>query len=241
MASGSRYRSTARVTSYASVEARRLTRVGLSSRGLLSKGCRHPFSLTSFTGPPMSGPRIPKLCAQSWPGVSCCGPRIPTAGTPGLRVPQAGAAARGASAVVHRVERARDGVLPTGTGKTETMVSLFASERPERLLVVVPSDRLRTQIAEAFETYGVLPATGVLDASLPGPVVGRIEHHFSDLEAMRSFVERCNVLVTTPNALDASGERVRAALIARCSHLFVDEAHHVSALQLGAHSRRICR
>jgi hypothetical protein len=48
---------------------------------------------------------------------------------------------------------------------------------------------------------------------------------------MRSFVERCNVLVATPNALDASGEEVTAALIRRCSHLFVDEAHHVSALR----------
>jgi superfamily II DNA or RNA helicase len=153
----------------------------------------------------------------------------PDAGTPGLRVPQAGA--------VHAVlaqwstgsSEPATVVLPTGTGKTETMVSLFASERPERLLVVVPSDRLRAQIAETFETYGVLPAAGVLDAPLPGPVVGRIEHHFSDIAAMRSFVERCNVLVTTPNALDASSETVRAALIARCSHLFVDEAHHVSA------------
>jgi superfamily II DNA or RNA helicase len=155
----------------------------------------------------------------------------PNAGTPGLRVPQAGA--------VHAVlahwstgsTEPATVVLPTGTGKTETMVSLFASERPQRLLVVVPSDRLRTQIAEVFETYGVLPAAGVLDAPLTGPVVGRIEHHFSSVATMRSFVERCNVLVTTPNALDASSEEVRAALIKRCSHLFVDEAHHVSALR----------
>ena len=153
----------------------------------------------------------------------------PAAGTPGLRVPQAGALH---AVLAHWSTGSTEPatvVLPTGTGKTETMVSLFASERPQRLLVVVPSDRLRTQIAEVFETYGVLPAAGVLDASLPGPVVGRIEHHFSNVAAMRSFVERCNVLVTTPNALDASSETVRAGLIERCSHLFVDEAHHVSA------------
>jgi superfamily II DNA or RNA helicase len=155
----------------------------------------------------------------------------PDAGTPGLRVPQAGALHAVLAQWSTGSSEPATVVLPTGTGKTETMVSLFASERPERLLVVVPSDRLRTQIAETFETYGVLPAAGVLDAPLPGPVVGRIEHHFSDVAAMRSFVERCNVLVTTPNALDASSEAVRAALIARCSHLFVDEAHHVSALR----------
>lgn len=151
------------------------------------------------------------------------------AGTPGLRVPQAGALHAVLAQWSTGSSEPATVVLPTGTGKTETMVSLFASERPERLLVVVPSDRLRAQIAEAFETYGVLPAAGVLDAPLPGPVVGRIEHHFSDGAAMRSFVARCNVLVTTPQALDASSEAVRAALIARCSHLFVDEAHHVPA------------
>jgi superfamily II DNA or RNA helicase len=153
----------------------------------------------------------------------------PDAGTPGLRLPQTGALH---AVLAHWSTGSSEPVtvvLPTGTGKTETMVSLFVSERPERLLVVVPSDRLRTQIAEKFETYGVLPGVGVLDAPLPGLVVGRIEHHFSDIAAMRSFVERCNVLVTTPNALDASNEGVRAALIARCSHLFVDEAHHVPA------------
>ena len=155
----------------------------------------------------------------------------PDAGSPGLRLPQAGALH---AVLAHWSTGSTEPatvVLPTGTGKTETMVSLFASERPQLLLVVVPSDRLRTQIAEVFETYGVLPAAGVLDASLPGPVVGRIEHHFSSITAMRSFVERCNVLVTTPNALDASSEAVRTSLIERCSHLFVDEAHHVSALR----------
>jgi superfamily II DNA or RNA helicase len=39
-------------------------------------------------------------------------------------------------------------VLPTGTGRTETMLSLLVSERVERLLVGVPTDQLRTQIAD---------------------------------------------------------------------------------------------
>lgn len=153
----------------------------------------------------------------------------PGSGTPGLRIPQAGALHAVLAHWSTGTTEPATVVLPTGTGKTETMVALFASERLKRVLVVVPSERLRTQIAEAFETYGVLPGAGVLDAPLPGPVVGRIEHHFSSMAAMRSFVERCNVLVTTPNALGASPEHVVAGLIVRCSHLFVDEAHHVTA------------
>jgi superfamily II DNA or RNA helicase len=150
-------------------------------------------------------------------------------GRPGLRIPQAGALhAILAHWSTGSIEPATI-VLPTGTGKTETMVALFAHEQLQRVLVLVPSDKLRIQIAEAFETYGVLPKVGVLDPVLPGPVVGRIEHHFSNTAAMRSFADRCNVIVTTPDALNASPGPVVNGLIERCSHLFVDEAHHVAA------------
>ena len=36
-------------------------------------------------------------------------------------------------------------VMPTGTGKTETMLSLLVHERIPQLLVIVPTDPLRTQ------------------------------------------------------------------------------------------------
>ena len=153
----------------------------------------------------------------------------PVSGTSGLRLPQAGALHAVLAHWSTDTSDAATVVLPTGTGKTETMLALFASERLERVLILVPSDRLRTQIADVFETYGVLPQVGVLDAPMPGPVVGRIEHHFVNVAAMRSFVDRCNVIVTTPNALNASADRVVTALVGRCSHLFVDEAHHVSS------------
>lgn len=151
------------------------------------------------------------------------------AGVAGLRIPQAGALH---AILAHWSTGATEPatvVLPTGTGKTETMVALFAGERLPKVLVLVPSDNLRTQIAEAFETYGVLPKAGVLAPLLPGPVVGRIEHHFTKASAVRSFVDRCNVMVTTPDALNASSEELVNALIERCTHLFIDEAHHVAA------------
>jgi hypothetical protein len=109
------------------------------------------------------------------------------------------------------------------------MLALVVGERIGRLLVVVPSDNLRAQIAGVFETYGVLPEAGVLDPPLPGLVVGRIEHHFSSVAEVRSFAERCNVIVTTPHALSTLTPELLAALVSRCSHLFVDEAHHVAA------------
>ena len=73
----------------------------------------------------------------------------------GLRGPQIGAVH-----AVHAHWTVSDApatiVMPTGTGKTETMLSVLVSARCSRALVVVPTDALRTQIAEKFLTLGVL-------------------------------------------------------------------------------------
>jgi hypothetical protein len=150
-------------------------------------------------------------------------------GARGLRIPQTGAVHAVLAHWSTGMTESATVVLPTGTGKTETMLALFVSELPGRLLVLVPSDNLRTQIAEAFEVYGVLPEVGALDPPEFGPVVGRIEHHFENVASMRSFVDRCNVVVATPGALGASSESVFEGLTRRCGMLFVDEAHHVAA------------
>lgn len=64
-------------------------------------------------------------------------------------------------------------VLPTGVGKTETMISLLVAEQCQRLLVVVPTDALRTQLAEKFLTLGLLktPRFGVVAEHALYPVV----------------------------------------------------------------------
>jgi len=150
-------------------------------------------------------------------------------GGAGLRIPQAGALHAILAHWSTNSTTPGTVVLPTGTGKTETMLALFASERLRRVLVLVPSERLRVQIAEKFESYGVLPAAGVVDQPLLAPVVGRIQHHFDNVVSARSFADRCNVIVATATALKASSAEIVAALTARCTHLFVDEAHHVPA------------
>uniref|UniRef100_UPI0005605D9A DEAD/DEAH box helicase family protein n=1 Tax=Cupriavidus sp. amp6 TaxID=388051 RepID=UPI0005605D9A len=69
-------------------------------------------------------------------------------------------------------------VLPTGTGKTETMLGVLTSACCERVIVVVPTDALRTQIANKFLTLGLLKAPGcrILAESARYPVVGVLEH-----------------------------------------------------------------
>ena len=153
----------------------------------------------------------------------------PEDGVRGLRWPQIGA--------VHSVlgywttdpKEPATIVMPTGTGKTETMVALFAQQRIERLLVIVPSDALRTQVATKFETFGVLQEFGIVSSQALRPVVGQIRHGFSTAAGADEFADGCNVVVATPNALNASAPEARAAFVARFSHLFVDEAHHVAA------------
>ena len=93
----------------------------------------------------------------------------------GLRRPQIGALHAALAHATRSTEPATI-VMPTGTGKTETMLALNAHQRFERLLVVVPTDALRDQIAGKFETFGVLKQQECLDASAAFPVVMRLSH-----------------------------------------------------------------
>ena len=150
-------------------------------------------------------------------------------GTVGLRPPQVGAIH---AVLAHWTTRSAEPVtvvMPTGTGKTETMLGLLCAARPQRLLVVVPSDALRSQISSKFETLGILPTTGIVPNGIPLPVVGQVGHRFSSVASAEQFADACNVIVATPAALYACAPDVRRALLERCSHLFVDEAHHVAA------------
>jgi superfamily II DNA or RNA helicase len=150
-------------------------------------------------------------------------------GAPGLRSPQLGA--------VHAVlgywttgpRTPATVVMPTGTGKTETMLALLVAAKIPRLLVLVPTDALRLQVSAKFEHLGVLQELGIVSRRAIRPVVGRVEHAFSDTAAAGEFAEACNVIVATPQVLSACSKEVLEALLEGCTHLFVDEAHHVAA------------
>lgn len=120
-------------------------------------------------------------------------------------------------------------VMPTGTGKTETMLALLVAARLERLLVLVPSAALRDQIAGKFETLGILQREQIVTASALRPCVGKLEHSFKDPEKAANFAQVCNIVVATPHILHTCTPQVRAALLRSFSHLIVDEAHHAPA------------
>ena len=147
----------------------------------------------------------------------------------GLRIPQQGALFAALAHWTVSAEAPATIVMPTGTGKTETMISLLVNRALDRIIVTVPTDNLRQQIADKFVSLGVLKHIGVIDDATPYPLVGLMEHACDNPDDMKSFLLSCNVVVATMSALALCSEDVRRTIGSTCSHLFIDEAHHSSA------------
>jgi superfamily II DNA or RNA helicase len=151
-------------------------------------------------------------------------------GTAGLRPPQLGA--------IHGIQshwtvssEAGTVVLPTGVGKTETMIATLVAERCQRVLIVVPSDALRTQLADKFLTLGVLKESNfaVIASTAHYPVVGILNKRPTTTAEVDSLFRKCNVLVTTMPLASQCGVDVMERMAELTSCLFIDEAHHVAA------------
>ena len=53
-------------------------------------------------------------------------------------------------------------VMPTGTGKTETILSIVVAGKFKKTLVIVPSDALREQTRTKFVELGLLRELGLV-------------------------------------------------------------------------------
>jgi superfamily II DNA or RNA helicase len=153
------------------------------------------------------------------------------AGLPGLRVPQIGALhAISAHFSIGTEHDPATVVLPTGTGKTETMLATQIYRRLPKSLVIVPSDALRSQIARKFISLGVLPTEAkVVPIEIARPRVAVISTGIRSLADAKALVDGANVIVALPHSLEASTKDAIDYLTSQCSDLIVDEAHHVTA------------
>jgi superfamily II DNA or RNA helicase len=148
----------------------------------------------------------------------------------GLRRPQIGAVH-----AVHAHWTVSDAtatiVMPTGTGKTETMLSILTSVGCDRVLVVVPTDALRTQLADKFLTLGALkePGAAILRSESRRPIVCTLKHMPRTVNEVDELFTQANVIVTTSSIAGQCGEAVQERMAFRCAYLFVDEAHHAEA------------
>ncbi|MDE0179492.1 MAG: DEAD/DEAH box helicase family protein [Gammaproteobacteria bacterium] len=146
----------------------------------------------------------------------------------GLRPPQVGALhAIGAHWSLHKTPATI--VMPTGTGKTETMIATLVGEVQGTLLVVVPSSALRKQTQAKFTTLGLLRALGVVSTKYRNPIVGTLlkrPRTTADLE----FFKECHVVIGTMAGLSQGTAAPLGPDIAKLtSTLIIDEAHHVAA------------
>jgi superfamily II DNA or RNA helicase len=212
------------------VERILLARVASSSGEMdLRKGTwlRHPAARQPSS---FDFPREIALVERSWEGAFAYVQEDPPRSVVGLRGPQIGAVH-----AVHAHWSAGDEpatiVMPTGTGKTETMLSVMVSVPCHKVLVVVPTDALRTQIADKFETLGVLksPSCNVLRQEARYPLVGTLLHRPRTPQEVEDYFGKCQVVVATSSIVGGCDRVVQARMAQVCTHLFIDEAHHAEA------------
>lgn len=147
----------------------------------------------------------------------------------GLRPPQLGAV-HAAQAHWTVSDETATVVMPTGTGKTETMISLLVSMQCSKLLVIVPTDALRAQLSEKFLTLGILKSAGsrILAGTAKYPIVCTLEH-IPSVEQADRILGSSQVIVTTSSIAGQCEDAVQERFAEVCPYLFIDEAHHAEA------------
>ena len=196
----------------------------------LSKGewRKHPLIPTDGAEPNYAL-RITEVL-NSWTGAFSFVEEDPARNVIGLRPPQIGGVH---AAPMHWIVSDSPAiiVMPTGTGKTETMLSILVSMKCEKLLVIVPTDALRTQLAEKFLTLGVLkfPGCAVLKENARTPIVCALRHIPSTPEEVDRIFTRAQVIVTTSQIAGQCEQAVQERMATHCPYLFIDEAHHAEA------------
>ena len=120
-------------------------------------------------------------------------------------------------------------VMPTGTGKTETMLTTLIANRCEKVIITVPSDALRTQIFNKFYTLGLLRKFGVVNENVLNPKVGILQQNFTESEQLLEFINESNVIITTMSILANNSNEQLSLISENFSHIFIDEAHHSEA------------
>lgn len=143
----------------------------------------------------------------------------------GFRLPQVGALHAIAAHWSVKTSHAKV-VLPTGTGKTDVMIAASLMKPAHRTLLLVPSDALRTQIANRFSHLGKLREIGVVPEAALNPAVGKLTKtplSISDLATLRSS----NVVVSTTQMLLGSSDDHLREFFSWFDLALFDEAHHL--------------
>lgn len=167
----------------------------------------------------------PEQIAESWENKFCFVKE--DASHLGLRSPQIGAL----HALMAHMEDGEESaivVMPTGTGKTETMLGFLVANACKKVFVIVPSDALRNQTYKKFKTLGLLRRLNAVPSDINLPKVS-IAKGVLDDAGWKQMIDCSNVIVTTMATAETITANVRTYLRENISYLFVDEAHHSKA------------
>lgn len=179
---------------------------------------RHPLIITV----------TPQEVIESWMNKFHFIKEEPHVGIKGLRSPQLGAL----HSILAHIQNADDVgivVMPTGTGKTETMLCTMVANKCGKLLITVPSDSLRRQLADKFLSLGLLKEFGIVGSDAFNPIVGILGNKIIEPNQLSDYIDKVNVVVTTMSIAAGGSDEIQQLMAERFTHLFVDEAHHSEA------------
>lgn len=189
---------------------------------------RNDFEIKEWlVHPLMNNHATPDQIVKSWRGKFTFLQEDRETKEPGLREPQISAIHAFLSRRYNLKDRAII-VMPTGTGKTETMLGIMVAAQCKKVLVTVPHDALRGQLSDKFLTLGCLHKFGIVTSDCMCPYVSVINTGM-DIDGWKEIVSRSNVIISTMPLLSQTSEDVRKYLSREITNVFVDEAHHTEA------------
>ncbi|TDB62251.1 DEAD/DEAH box helicase [Photorhabdus khanii] len=146
----------------------------------------------------------------------------------GLREPQLGGLFSSLGYLRKSSKEAATVVMPTGTGKTETIISLVIAGKFERTLLIVPTDALREQTKNKFVELGLLRPLCLVNDDFLNPRIAIIKGAARSVEEIK-YLEQASIIIATVASLTIFTDVALKYLSGICSNLIVDEAHHVQA------------
>lgn len=120
-------------------------------------------------------------------------------GKVGLRLPQIGALYSLLGYLKSDNNMPATIVMPTGTGKTEVILSSIIAGKFEKTLVIVPSDALREQTSDKLLKCGLLRELGLISEKFLNPIVAIVKHGLS-AEDIQPIL-KANVIIATASAI----------------------------------------
>lgn len=120
-------------------------------------------------------------------------------------------------------------VMPTGTGKTETMITTIVAEQLKKVFILVPSDLLRKQTVEICAKLGILKEINVINQEVKCPNVLLLKSTPKTKEDLKEALEQANIIVSTASLINRFSIEYMDLISTVCQSFIVDEAHHIEA------------